>query len=197
MVSVGDVRPGRKDKETACGYGIEEKVGGLEILAETVIGDVDNGAVFLEENMEYLLLVLGDERRNHNYALASGEDTIVLVIAERLAVTVLFGVLYPYTADVDRAVVAVLEESDITDGIVGVVGDDDVGLDAEEAELETLGGEALWVHLDVANHRLELAVRGHGANKRHLPPSFVSRNCIRVLFLVDAFDALKESADDR
>lgn len=152
MVFVGGVRPRRKDEEATCGYGIEEDVGGLEILAETVIGNVDNGVVLFEKDMEHLLLVLGNEGRDHDHALAGGEYTTVFVIAEGLFVAVLLGVLYPDTADVDRAVAAVLEDSDITDGIVGAASDDDVGLHAEEAGFETPGGEALRVHLDVTDH---------------------------------------------
>lgn len=196
MVFVGGVRPRRKDEEATCGYGIEEDVGGLEILAETVIGNVDNGVVLFEKDMEHLLLVLGNEGRDHDRAFAGGEDTTVLVIAEGLFVAVLLGVLYPDAADVEGSIMVVLEKSDITDGIVGAASDDDVGLHAEEAGLETPGGEALRVHLYIANHRLELTVRGHRANKRHLPPSFVSRNCIRVIFPIDTFDPLKESASD-
>ena len=47
MVFVGIVRPGREDEQTTCSNGIKEEIGGLEILTETVIGDVDDGAVLL------------------------------------------------------------------------------------------------------------------------------------------------------
>jgi len=44
-VLVGIVRPGGEDEETTFGDGIEEEVRGLEILTETIVGDVDDGAV--------------------------------------------------------------------------------------------------------------------------------------------------------
>jgi len=153
---VGIVRPRREDEQTAFGNGIKQKVGGLEILTETVIGDVDDGVFFLEENMEHLLFMLRDERRDHNCALTSGENTAVLVITKRLVVAVLFSILHPHTTDVDWAVVIVLEEGDIPHTSVGAVGDVDVGLYTEEAGLDALGSEAYGVHLNVADHGLEL-----------------------------------------
>lgn len=66
MVFVRVVRPGREDEEATFGDGIKKKVGRFEIIAKTVIGDIDDGVFFLEENMEHLLFMLRDERRDHN-----------------------------------------------------------------------------------------------------------------------------------
>ena len=133
MVFVRVVRPGREDEEATFGDGIKKKVGRFVILAKTVIGDVDDGVFFLEENMEHLLFMLRDERRDHNCALTSGKNTAVLVITKRLIVAVLFGILHPHTADVDGAVTVILKESDIPYGVVVSIGNNDVGLYAEEA----------------------------------------------------------------
>ena len=77
-----------------------------------------------------------------------------------------FGLVDEAMADMDWLAVVLREEEDISDGIIHATVDFDVVLDAEEARLEALGGKAGGVHLDVADHRLELVVRGHRAEER-------------------------------
>ena len=56
------MRPWREDKQTTGGNGIEEEVGGFEVIAEAVIGEVDNIAIVMEEGMEHFLFIARDER---------------------------------------------------------------------------------------------------------------------------------------
>ena len=100
----------------------------------------------------------------------------------------------------------------------GLPVDLDVVLYAEEARLEALGGETSGVHLDITDHGLELAVRGHGAEEGflredgQLEPDAISANG-RNLWIPDSisgnernllgsgieeefFDALPEATDD-
>jgi len=144
--------------------------------------------------MEDLLFVLRDERRDHDRALASGENTAVLVIAEGLVVAVFNGIFDPHTADVNGAVVVVLEKGDVAHGAVGAAGDVDVGLDAEEAGFEALGGEAHGVHLDVADHGLELVLGEERAEKGTFPFPALFRSDMRGYFALYALDALQETA---
>ena len=58
---VGIVHPRREDEQAACGNGIEENVGGFEVIAEAVIGEVDNIAIVMEEGMEHFLFITRDE----------------------------------------------------------------------------------------------------------------------------------------
>ena len=125
--------------------------------------------------MEHLLFMLRDERRDHNCALTSGKNTAVLVITKRLIVAVLFSILHPHTTDVDGAVTVILKESDIPYGVVVSIGNNDVGLYAEEAGLEALGSEALRIHLYITDHRLELVLSMKRTEKRSIPSSFFFR----------------------
>lgn len=67
--------------------------------------------------------------------MTSCENTAVFVVADGLIVAVLFSILYPHTTDVDGAVTVILKESDIPYGVVVSIGNNDVGLYAEEAGL--------------------------------------------------------------
>lgn len=140
--------------------------------------------------MKHLLLMLRDERRDHDLALAGSENTTVLVIAEGLVVAVLFGVLYPDIADVNGAVAVALEKGNVAHGAICATADDDVGLDAEKAGLEALGGEAHGVHLDVTDHRLELVLGDERAEEGAFPSSSFFRDCMRSQFTLDTLDAL-------
>ena len=160
VMFVGIVQPGRKDEQTAFGNGIEKEVGGFEILTKTIIGNVYNGVFFLEEDMKHLLLMLGNKRRDHDRALASGENTAVLVITEWLVVAVLLSIFDPNAADMNGAVAVIMEKGDVTHGAVGTTGNENVGLDTEEAGFEALGSETLWIHLHIADHRLQLPMTG-------------------------------------
>ena len=78
------------------------------------------------------------------------------------------GIFDPHATDVDGLAELLHEDADIAYGIIGTTVDLDVVLDAEEARLEALGGETSGIHLDVPDHRLELAVCGHGAEEGFL-----------------------------
>ena len=77
---IGIVRPGREDEQTTCGYGIEEEVGGFEVIAEAVVREVDDIAIVMNEGMEHFLLIARDERRDHDYAFGGGIETACFVV---------------------------------------------------------------------------------------------------------------------
>ena len=145
------VRPGREDEQAACGNGIEEKVGGFEIIAEAIVGEVDNIAIVAKEGMEHFLFIARDERRDHDRAFGGGIETGGFVVFEGLVVTMFGGILDPHAAHVDGLAELLHEDADIADGIVGATVDLDVVLDAEEAGFEALGSEAGGVHVEIAD----------------------------------------------
>ena len=165
---IGIVRPGREDEQTACGYGIEEEVGGFEVIAEAVVGEVDDIAIVMEERMEHFLFIARDEGRDHDRAFGGGIETGGFVVFEGLVVAMFGGILDPHAAYVDGLAELLHEDTDITYGIVGATVDLNVVLDAEEAGFEALSSEAGGVHLDVTDHRLELTASGHWTDKRFL-----------------------------
>ena len=136
---IGIVRPGRENEQAACGNGIEEKVGGFEIIAETVVREVDDIAIVMEERMEHFLLIARDERRNHDRAFGSGIEAGGFVVFEGLVVAMFGGILDPHATDVDGLAGLLHEDADIAYGIVGATIDLDVVLDTEEAGFEALG----------------------------------------------------------
>ena len=148
---VGIVRPGREDEQTACGNGIEEKVGGFEVIAEAIVGEVDNIAIVAKEGMEHFLFIARDERRDHDRAFGGGIETGGFVVFEGLVVAMFGGILDPHAAYVDGLAELLHEDTDITDGIVGATVDLDVVLDTEEAGFEALGSEAGRVHVEIAD----------------------------------------------
>ena len=162
------VRPGREDEEATRSDGIEKEVGGFEIIAETVVGEVDDIAIVMKERVEHFLFIARDERRDHDCAFGGGIETACFVVFEGLVVAMFSGIFDPYATDVDGLAELLHEDTDITYGIVGATVDLDVVLDAEEAGFEALSSEAGGVHLDVTDHRLELAVCGHGAEEGFL-----------------------------
>ena len=148
---IGIVRPGREDEQTACGNGIEEEVGGFEVIAEAVVGEVDDIAIVVEEGLEHFLFIARDERRDHDCAFGGGIETGGFVVFEGLVVAVFGGILDPHAADVDGLAELLHEDTDITDGIVDMAVDLDVVLDTEEAGFEALGSEAGGVHVEIAD----------------------------------------------
>ena len=148
---VGIVRPGREDEQTACGYGIEEKVGGFEVIAETVVGEVDDIAIVMKERMEHFLLIARDERRDHDRAFGSSFEAGGFVVFEGLVVAMFGGIFDPHTTHVDGLAELLHEDADIADGIVDTAVDFDVVLDTEEAGFEALGSEAGGVHVEIAD----------------------------------------------
>lgn len=165
---IGIVRPGREDEQTACGYGIEEEVGGFEVIVEAVVGEVDDIAIVMNEGMEHFLLIARDERRDHDYAFGGGIETGGFVVFEGLVVAMFSGIFDPHAMDVDGLAGLLHEDADIAYGIVGATIDLNVVLDTEEAGFEALSSEAGGVHLDVTDHRLELTASGHWTDKRFL-----------------------------
>ena len=145
------VRPGREDEQTACGYGIEEEVGGFEVIAEAVVREVDDIAIVMNEGMEHFLLIARDERRDHDYAFGGGIETACFVVFEGLVVAMFGGILDPHATDVDGLAGLLHEDADIAYGIVGATIDLDVVLDTEEAGFEALGSEAGGVHVEIAD----------------------------------------------
>ena len=117
--------------------------------------------------MEDVFLPRGDKRRDHDRALAgciiAGGDVVVegLGIAEA-------GSLGHGMADMDRSAEGWGEEFAVADRRIEMAIDLDIGLDAEELRLEALGSEAYGIHLNVLNHRLELALARERAEERHL-----------------------------
>ena len=136
---IGIVRPGREDEQTACGNGIEEEVGGFEIIVEAVVGEVDDIAIVAKEGMEHFLFIARDEGRDHDRAFGGGIETGGFVVFEGLVVAMFGGILDPHAAYVDGLAELLHEDADITDGIVGATVNLDIVLDAEEAGLEALG----------------------------------------------------------
>ena len=145
------MRPGREDEQAACGYGIEEEVGGFEIVAEAIIGEVDDIAIVVKEGMEHFLFIARDERRDHDRAFGSGNETGGFVVFEGLVVAMFGGIFDPHAADVDGLAELLHEDTDITGGIVGTTVDLDVMLYAEEAGFEALGSEAGGIHIEIAD----------------------------------------------
>ena len=148
---VGIVRPGREDEQAACGNGIEEEVGGFEVIAETVVGEVDDIAIVMEERMEHFLLIARDERRDYDRAFGGSFEAGGFVVFEGLVVAMFGGIFDPHTTHVDGLAELLHEDADIADGIVGTTVDLDVVLDTEEAGFEALGSEASRVHVEVAD----------------------------------------------
>ena len=136
---IGIVRPGREDEQTACGNGIEEEVGGFEIIVEAVVGEVDDIAIVAKEGMEHFLFIARDEGRYHDRAFGGGIETGGFVVFEGLVVAMFGGILDPHAAYVEGLAELLHEDADITDGIVGATADLDVVLDTEEAGFEALG----------------------------------------------------------
>ena len=136
---IGIVRPGREDEQTACGNGIEEEVGGFEVIAETVVREVDDIAIVMKEGMEHFLLIARDEGRYHDRAFGSGIEAGGFVVFEGLVVAMFGGILDPHAAYVDGLAELLHEDADITDGIVGATVNLDIVLDTEEAGFEALG----------------------------------------------------------
>lgn len=164
---IGIVRPRREDEETTGGNGIKEAGRGFEVLTESVVGEVDDMAIVMKEGMEHFLFIARDERRDHDRAFGGGIETGGFVVFEGLVVAMFGGIFDPHAADVDGLAELLHEDADITYSIVGATVDLDVMLNAEEAGFKALGSKAGGVHLDVADHGLELAVRGHGAEEGH------------------------------
>ena len=136
---IGIVRPGRENEQAACGNGIEEEVGGFEVIAETVVGEVDDIAIVAKEGMEHFLFIARDERRDHDRAFGGGIETGGFVVFEGLVVAMFGGILDPHAAYVDGLAELLHEDADIAYGIVGATIDLDVVLDTEEAGFEALG----------------------------------------------------------
>ena len=162
------VRPGREDEEATRSDGIEKEVGGFEVIAEAVVGEIDDIAIVMKERVERFLFIARDERRDHDCAFGGGIETACFVVFEGLVVAMFSGIFDPHATDVDGLAKLLHEDTDITYGIVSATVDLDVVLDAEEAGVEALSSEAGGVHLDVTDHRLELAVCGHGAEEGFL-----------------------------
>ena len=162
------VRPGREDEEATRSDGIEKEVGGFEIIAEAVVGEIDDIAIVAKEGMEHFLFIARDEGRYHDRAFGGGIETGGFIVFEGLVVAVFGSIFDPHATDVDGLAKLLHEDTDITYGIVGATVDLDVVLDAEEAGFEALSSEAGGVHLDVTDHRLELTACGHWTDKRFL-----------------------------
>ena len=219
------MRPGREDEEATRSDGIEKEVGGFEVIAEAVVGEIDDIAIVMKERVEHFLFIARDERRDHDCAFGGGIETACFVVFEGLVVAMFSGIFDPHATDVDGLAELLHEDTNITYGIVGATVDLDVVLDAEEAGFEALSSEAGGVHLDVTDHRLELSVCGHGAeegflredgillpdsisgngrnlirNRRNLGvPDSISgneRNLVGGRVEGEFFDALPEATDD-
>ena len=145
-------RPGREDEEATRSDGIEKEVGGFEIIAETVVGEVDDIAIVMKERVEHFLFIARDEGRYHDRAFGGGIETACFVVFEGLVVAMFSGIFDPHATDVDGLAELLHEDTDITDGIVDTAVDLDVVLDTEEAGIEALGSETGGVHLDVTDH---------------------------------------------
>ncbi len=117
--------------------------------------------------MEDVFLPRGDKRRDHDRALAGGIIARGDVVVEGLGIAET-GSLGHSMADMDRSAEGLCEEFAVADRRIEMAIDLDIGLDAEELRLEALGSEASRIHLNVLNHRLELAVAGERAEERHL-----------------------------
>ena len=199
------VRPGREDEEATRSDGIEKEVGGFEVIAKAVVGEIDDIAIVMKERVEHFLFIARDERRDHDCAFGGGIETACFVVFEGLVVAMFSGIFDPHATDVDGLAELLHEDTDITYGIIGATIDLDVVLDAEEAGFEALSSEAGGVHLDVTDHRLELAVCGHGAEEGflredgELEPDAISgneRNLVGGRVEGEFFDALPEATDD-
>ena len=139
---------GRKDEDIAGIYGVEKGVCGLVIVAEAIVGKEDEGQMLCEENREDLLLVLGDERRDKDSALAGCCDAVIHVFAERLRVA---GVSFvnEIMANMNLHKTGTHQEFGIPHPAVDTTGEVDVRLDTEETGFEALGSEANGVHVNI------------------------------------------------
>ena len=117
--------------------------------------------------MEDVFLPRGDKGRDHDRALAGGIIAGGDVVVEGLRVAEA-GCLGHGMADMDRCAEGLGEEFAVADRRIEMAIDLDIGLDAEELRLEALGSEASGIHLNVLNHRLELALARERAEERHL-----------------------------
>ena len=117
--------------------------------------------------MEDVFLPRGDKRRDHDRALAGGIIARGDVVVEGLGIAET-GSLGHGMADMDRCAEGLGEEFAVADRRIEMAIDLDIGLDAEELGLEALGSEASRIHLNVLNHRLELALAGERAEEGHL-----------------------------
>ena len=139
---------GRKDEDITGIYGVEKGVCGFVIVAEAIVGKEDEGQMLCKENREDLLLVLGDERRDKDSALAGCGDTAIHVFAEGLRVA---GVRFinEIMADMNLHKTGTHQQFGIPYSAVDTTGEVDVRLDAEEAGLEALGSKASGVHVNI------------------------------------------------
>ena len=94
-----------------------------------------------------------DEGRDHDCALASGYNTAVHVIAERLRVAEACFLIH-LMPDVNRGELICEEKFGVSYSIVSTAVHHNTALDAEKAGFELLGGEADGVHLYVTEHGL-------------------------------------------
>ncbi len=117
--------------------------------------------------MEDVFLPRGDKGRDHDRALAGGIIAGGDVVVEGLWVAET-GSLGHSMADMDRSAEGLCEEFAIADRRIEMAMDLYIRLDAEELRLEALGSETYGIHLNVLNHRLELALAGERAEERHL-----------------------------
>lgn len=117
--------------------------------------------------MEDVFLPRGDKRRDHDRALAGGIIARGDVVVEGLGIAEASSLGHGM-ADMDRCAEGLCEEFAVADRRIEMAIDLDIGLDAEELRLEALGSEASRIHLNVLNHRLELALAGERAEERHL-----------------------------
>lgn len=175
---VGVVREWREDEQATFSDCIEQGIGGFEELTEAIVGKEDDVTFLLQEHIEDIFLVLGDIRRNHDGAISGGFDATVHIIAEGLVVAC-FGFVNEVMADMDRLAVFFGEDEDITNGIVHAAVDFDIVLDAEKARFEALGSEAHGVHLDIADHGLELVLSEERAEEGAFPFPALFRSDMR------------------
>lgn len=71
-------------------------------------------------------------------------------------------------AHVDGGALGDVQEARRANSGIDAAVDLDTGLDAEETGLKALGGESLWVHVEVVDSGGELRVMPHGLDMRHL-----------------------------
>jgi hypothetical protein len=74
--------------------------------------------------------------------MTSSEDTTVHIVAERLVVTMFFGILDPHATYMHRGIAAILQEVDIPHSAIRPTSYFDARLDTKETRLEALGSKA-------------------------------------------------------
>ena len=162
------VRPWAEDEQTAGSACVEKHIHWLVVIAKAIVCQENERPLLLQQHLHHLLLIGRDERRDHQHLLARFQYAGVLVVAQ-LQIVAMPGLLHHGMSDVHRVVSTLHQESHIPYPVVASVTNHDILLHTEKAWPQSLRGQPLRVHVQIADSVLQLAVAGHRADEGHFP----------------------------